>query len=105
MRTKPSPLYEFQSAPPAGARGDEVDLFAVEHFRLVSIRSPRRSEGRSEARCQSRFCSGCFNPLPPPERGEIPRIVKLSSAVRSFNPLPPPERGEIFHIPLPPSEI
>ena len=39
----------------------------------VSIRSPRRSEGRSKS--VDNLAHGntgqCFNPLPPPKRGEI----------------------------------
>ena len=62
---------EFQSAPPAEARGDRGYPGGPRHGGRVSIRSPRRSEGRSpnsRSRGQQRMC---FNPLPPPKRGEI----------------------------------
>ena len=40
----------------------------------------------------------CFNPLPPPKRGEtIPAVPGATAcAEMSFNPLPPPKRGETF---------
>ena len=61
----------------------------------VSIRSPRRSEGRWTAILSLPFPHMGFNPLPPPKRGEIlPRAV-LEPIHSGFNPLPPPKRGEI----------
>ncbi len=41
-----SATKQFQSAPPAEARGDGVLQGVAGWFRVVSIRSPRRSEGR-----------------------------------------------------------
>ena len=38
--------FMFQSAPPAGARGDRLPFQRVLLYSTVSIRSPRRSEGR-----------------------------------------------------------
>ena len=108
----------FQSAPPAETRGDPARSPRVFRGILVSIRSPRRNEGRPtgifcrrrRARCfnplpppkrgETRFrgsspCTrGCFNPLPPPKRGETSgRVMRPATATR-FNPLPPPKRGE-----------
>ena len=107
----------------------------------VSIHSPRRSEGRPDGRLHSHrplsmfqstppaeargdmFVASngapplCFNPLPPPKRGETRALVwrftssgvsihsprrsegrRIGGAVLTtsycFNPLPPPKRGE-----------
>ena len=134
----------FQSAPPAETRGDALAAvgWRVEsgfnplpppkrgetaHLRphpgvqRVSIRSPRRNEGRhtlkftpplkitfqsappaetrgdvSARRCPPNRC--CFNPLPPPKRGETLRVIPNLLLWFSFNPLPPPKRGET-HLP------
>ena len=85
----------FQSAPPAEARGDAVFIGSTGDSFKVSIRSPRRSEGRSEDRRRRCLLTGCFNPLPPPKRGEIAPARLLRVVGCGFNPLPPPKRGEI----------
>ena len=71
---KPGTLRkEFQSTPPAEARGDTA------------------------CRAAGTACLPCFNPLPPPKRGETldgtgkPRRPAIETC---FNPLPPPKRGE-----------
>ena len=61
---------QFQSTPPAEARGDWP--------------------GTSE---RARRCA-CFNPLPPPKRGETVFPVAQPFEQEGFNPLPPPKRGE-----------
>ena len=86
-------LGQFQSTPPAEARGDAVVPRRAADT-LVSIHSPRRSEGR-----HGRWREGCagargFNPLPPPKRGEICRPEPSALGMCCFNPLPPPKRGE-----------
>ena len=60
----------------------------------VSIRSPRRNEGRPLHREISHQIGGGFNPLPPSKRGETAwhNLGRLSC--RCFNPLPPSKRGE-----------
>ena len=113
---------EFQSTPPAEARGDVRPAPRARPSALsVSIHSPRRSEGRRPTCAKSAsFCSLSFNPLPPPKRGETSdlrqeRVLLLSQFQstppaeargdpallaeslqhpQSFNPLPPPKRGE-----------
>ena len=137
----------FQSAPPAEARGDFGVTGGHRLAHLVSIRSPRRSEGRcltvrrrerdimvsirsprrSEGRYPSRpqihilpaavsirsprrsegrygpvgdsGDSGKFQSAPPAEaRGDRARRKGPRPAL-CFNPLPPPKRGEIFDCP------
>ena len=61
--------YQFQSTPPAEARGD---AWSPAQF-LATI---------------------SFNPLPPPKRGETVLGLRQASGRRCFNPLPPPKRGE-----------
>ena len=111
---------EFQSAPPAEARGDhgqgrrgdsgprsfnplpppkrgEIVESSPEiaSWIMVSIRSPRRSEGRSACRKLTPAEAWSFNPLPPPKRGEIYPVESILAVRICFNPLPPPKRGEI----------
>ena len=112
----------FQSTPPAEARGDavEIELPSVDASH-VSIHSPRRSEGRrsingasgsagsfgfqstppAEARGDAALRAnasmvGCFNPLPPPKRGETPRPFRRAAPGSSFNPLPRRSEGRLF---------
>ena len=112
---------EFQSTPPAEARGDTSCARAgPSSSGSVSIHSPRRSEGRpdecilpqrpgidvsihSPRRSEGRQLPAVrlfiqergFNPLPPPKRGETCHRLACSARARlSFNPLPPPKRGE-----------
>ena len=61
----------FQSAPPVETRGDIVAALSPHVVFSVSIRSPRRNEGRQSRHCVSVACQpGSFNPLPPSKRGE-----------------------------------
>ncbi len=144
---------QFQSTPPAEARGDGTICPRSEQGNGVSIHSPRRSEGRQRvlradggvqlgvsihsprrsegrpgSRDQPRPRRPCFNPLPPPKRGETNWCLSEGPACwtfqstppaeargdmaggrrrgahrSSFNPLPPPKRGEtdmlVWHAP------
>ncbi len=61
----------FQSTPPAEARGDDTARCrSSPNTKEVSIHSPRRSEGRHYRAAWSAKGWSCFNPLPPPKRGE-----------------------------------
>ena len=40
----------------------------------------------------------CFNPLPPPKRGETKSTNALRVYPSGFNPLPPPKRGETIRL-------
>ena len=109
----------FQSAPPAEARGDSSPLELI--CCAVLFQSAPPAEARGDLSPPVVAISGflCFNPLPPPKRGEMPsnttrtdgRAVFQSAPPaeargdptwrtaarpsRCFNPLPPPKRGEI----------
>ena len=110
--------FMFQSAPPVETRGDTAWVQETLADYVVSIRSPRRNEGRRRSGCLR--CSGCprFNPLPPSKRGETvvrelfgDENLRFQSAppvetrgdnggcvgpraCSCFNPLPPSKRGE-----------
>ena len=89
----------FQSTPPAEARGDCRQTKVRRSHQAVSIHSPRRSEGRHPVRRTSPAVIRSFNPLPPPKRGET-RVAQTDRRARtSFNPLPPPKRGETLDLP------
>ncbi len=88
-------IVVFQSAPPAEARGDSDGVIYSRRMVQVSIRSPRRSEGRYAYYGRNRDRKPSFNPLPPPKRGEISAAFSCSLMMSGFNPLPPPKRGEI----------
>ena len=63
----------------------------------VSIRSPRRSEGRCDQGLSTLLILDKFQSAPPAEaRGDIRSAEMGSVAFGSFNPLPPPKRGEIL---------
>ena len=68
MRATP----EFQSTPPAEARGDVVAGLSafINKFQSTPPAEARGDSGRSCARPSSK----CFNPLPPPKRGETMSI-------------------------------
>ena len=82
---------QFQSAPLTGARGDGSIHVRRSRPRVVSIRSPHRSEGRCLGRLQAPLGEVRFNPLPSPERGEMgtsletpcPSCVSIRSPHRS----------------------
>ena len=95
-RGKSQPLIQFQSTPPAEARGDCIPMPRRASWSIVSIHSPRRSEGRRRRAVTDDLTLSGFNPLPPPKRGETSLSSTLWSAsnMLSFNPLPPPKRGE-----------
>ena len=89
---------EFQSTPPAEARGDarlSKERDAAQEF---------QSTPPAEARGDSLKWSGSgyfrsFNPLPPPKRR--PRRDACHWRInRGFNPLPPPKRGETIGLEL-----
>ena len=84
---------EFQSTPPAEARGDPSGG-RLRSTHDVSIHSPRRSEGRRREKVNVAPVIECFNPLPPPKRGETSPVFCQAQRSRGFNPLPPPKRGE-----------
>ena len=91
-------MVQFQSAPPAEARGDLIFQLGMWRRRIeVSIRSPRRSEGRSsDLRPPAR--QPLFQSAPPAEaRGDSAGPLEPCEHVR-FNPLPPPKRGEIIPV-------
>ena len=87
----------FNPLPPP-KRGEIKDRLEKTGLNRVSIRSPRRSEGRSQ--------QDAFNPLPPPDSAGVsirsprrsegryfPDAIANNATCRSFNPLPPPKRG------------
>ena len=85
---------EFQSTPPAEARGDHGQDCDRRGHQRVSIHSPRRSEGRRVRRAlqagEVRFQS-----TPPAEaRGDLRSACTWRWSCAGFNPLPPPKRGE-----------
>ena len=109
----------FQSAPPAEARGDARLTSDTAWFLLVSIRSPRRSKGRSfsfflekntkkvsirsprrsKGRCPGGFCHRLVVDVsirsPRRSKGRCWRSSSRGRPRRCFNPLPPPKQGEI----------
>ena len=93
--------YQFQSTPPAEARGDRQGLTTWCRTPLqVSIHSPRRSEGRLRGlrlSAQERQRKS-FNPLPPPKRGETmarDRVTACTVRHYRFQSTPPAEaRGD-----------
>ena len=112
------PCQGFQSAPLAEARGDgKVSVMRIDAVgfnplpspkqgeirircrnlvkRAVSIRSPRRSKGRSAKRPWPAAGSSSFNPLPSPKQGEIWTTSCQSQPKPCFNPLPSPKQGEM----------
>ena len=92
--SRPS-LSGFQSAPPAEARGDPSDSVAAYQTFVVSIRSPRRSEGRS-AFAQWRSC-GTSVSIRSPRRseGRSPR-KEFPMNDSMFQSAPPAEaRGDL----------
>ena len=65
-------VNEFQSTPPAEARGDYREL------------APRKQ-----------IFTNLFQSTPPAEaRGDPPSGCRVGDSCHSFNPLPPPKRGE-----------
>ena len=113
-------VREFQSTPPAEARGDVPVLF---HYRYADsmFQSTPPAEARGDTASVSRMpAMVCFNPLPPPKRGETVWLLRTGRVVlwwfqstppaeargdavpsgrttvtdSGFNPLPPPKRGE-----------
>ena len=91
---------EFQSAPPAEARGDNAAL----RHRLDEADMPFQSAPPAEARGRfenppsSRARLTRFQSAPPAEaRGDL-GVTSRSTNERGFNPLPPPKRGEIRSI-------
>ena len=85
----------FQSAPPTEARGDWVGYYCWREGLICfnPLPPPRRGEIASPVLGIRR--QGCFNPLPPPRRGEIVTVISWLKRSSGFNPLPPPRRGEI----------
>ena len=59
---------------------------------------PKRGETSDAGTNDS--CAGwrCFNPLPPPKRGETTRPEGKIHQETCFNPLPPPKRGETSRV-------
>ena len=91
---------EFQSTPPAEARGDQRRP-GPRMAREVSIHSPRRSEGRPSLGPRARP-SRRFNPLPPPKRGETCWSQRRAVRDERFQSTPPAQaRGD----PLTPTSI
>ena len=110
---------KFQSAPPAEARGDLVSFFRLDPVRRfnplpppkrgemantaavtepgsgVSIRSPRRSEGRSYASLISNITKVVSIRSPRRSEGRCSQTTSSRKDFWRFNPLPPPKRGEI----------
>ena len=84
----------FNPLPPS-KRGETrvVRLVLLQHT-AVSIRSPRRNEGRPDDTATDSRPSDSFNPLPPSKRGETCRTIWPWRARTCFNPLPPSKRGE-----------
>ena len=90
--SSPAIVSGFNPLPPS-KRGETYPRGSRRLDVLVSIRSPRRNEGRlSEA--SRRLMRRCFNPLPPSKRGETHRGLLALPVVAGFNPLPPSKRGE-----------
>ena len=91
-------IKEFQSTPPAEARGDcdsRPGVFARRQFQSTPP-AEARGDKSDEQREKDRKS---FNPLPPPKRGETLRsIVRRCVFDASFNPLPPPKRGETHRL-------
>ena len=106
----------FNPLPPS-KRGETLGVAVDVVACKVSIRSPRRNEGRPPNRCTAtrrgwfqsappvetrgdiiRKRKGIgnrgFNPLPPSKRGETPDIFAETYEPACFNPLPPSKRGE-----------
>ena len=103
MCTDRSVRTVFQSAPPVETRGDfrlEVRADALDKGCRVSIRSPRRNEGRLirqriDPHSTIVVAMSCFNPLPPSKRGETTRATTLTPSIPydCFNPLPRRNEG------------
>ena len=64
-------LVQFQSTPPAEARGDQrVRSFDAGKFQSTPPAEARGDVLNENARGLSTSNLECFNPLPPPKRGE-----------------------------------
>ena len=87
-------LAEFQSAPPVETRGDEQRRYEVLALEAVSIRSPRRNEGRRLAPAFN-AAALLFQSAPPVEtRGDCPQCASIRPK-GSFQSAPPVEtRGD-----------
>ena len=86
-------LIEFQSTPPAEARGDPGTSSSAPSNILFQSTPPAEARGDPKSKGSSRPASS-FNPLPPPKRGETRALQSGRTAQSGFNPLPPPKRGE-----------
>ena len=108
---------QFQSAPPVETRGDQHGIVFNAYVFVVSIRSPRRNEGRPvlhdgsvgeycvsirsprrnegrQYRLVDNRAGEMFQSAPPVEtRGDSRRPTTKQSSC-CFNPLPPSKRGE-----------
>ena len=79
---------------PRRGEGRSIVLVALQHVVDVSIRSPRRGEGRS-ACMEDTVQLSLFQSAPPAEaRGDVGGPCDPNPGSR-FNPLPPPRRGEM----------
>ena len=88
------PASEFQSTPPAEARGDTRTPALPTGWKVFQSTPPAEARGDIyEARKWPRV-NECFNPLPPPKRGETTCADVVADARRVSIPLPPPKRGE-----------
>ena len=71
----------FQSTPPAEARGDALTLTAQRLSKQFQSTPPAEARGDvGVARSLQR--PECFNPLPPPKRGETAMDTKFQSIPR-----------------------
>ena len=61
---------QFQSTPPAEARGDFLNGYDTNYPKMFQSTPP--AEARGDPECGCGVVTGCsrFNPLPPPKRGE-----------------------------------
>ena len=89
-------VMEFQSAPPAEARGDPPNHGVLLAPVLVSIRSPRRSKGRSALVHLSLRRPHVSIRSPRRSKGRSAPLSYRSLPRSGFNPLPSPKQGEIW---------
>ena len=88
-------MPKFQSAPPVETRGDSLSHRAFLNWMRVSIRSPRRNEGRLVRVERHSQISFKFQSAPPVETRGDRLEVKARDAMYEFQSAPPVEtRGD-----------